>query len=250
VTNRRSEFDFGVVTFLDILGWKGIWERKQNPLEPLDKIVEILREELSKEFNHDVISISDTIALFTKSIHPSVDESKLSAFMRGLNSRQNVNRMVIHHGFLISNCLSRSIEYEIPIRGATCIGEFKYDEGRFLGPAVDEAAEWYETADWIGVHLTPSAFFYVGEELENWVNYSPPFKKGPSWETLCANWTNNWGLDLLSIGIEGKVLVDDRKFSLEQKFFEFGPIGPDIAGKFTNTLKFFDEFANDEVTTG
>ena len=27
----------------------------------------------------------------------------------------------------------------------------------FVGKAVDEAASWHEQADWIGVHLTPSA---------------------------------------------------------------------------------------------
>ena len=30
-----------------------------------------------------------------------------------------------------------------------------------LGPAIDEAAQYYELADWIGVHLTPSAFSAV-----------------------------------------------------------------------------------------
>ena len=242
MTEKLSEFDFGVVTFLDILGWKGIWERNENPLEPLDKIMQLLNDSSTGHSKIDIINISDTIAIFSKYEVPPKEETEWKAIWGKFEKSIEIKSMVDYHGLLLSYCLPSSIDYEIPIRGATSVGDFIFNEGRFLGPAVDEAAEWYEAADWIGVHLTPSAKFSLTQPLDHWVNYPPPFKKGPSWETPCINWTRNWFSD------QG-FPVEVRKYILQQKFLNLGPIGPDIVGKFTNTLKFFDQFVQDEVPT-
>lgn len=71
--------DMGAVTFLDVLGWKGIWQQNEIAIETLYALIQMTSEEVKKisleysevkEFRGKseitkVLSISDTIALFT-----------------------------------------------------------------------------------------------------------------------------------------------------------------------------------------
>jgi len=47
------------------------------------------------------------------------------------------------------------------LRGCISIGPYVEADERFLGDLADEAAEWYERADWIGVVLCPTADMLV-----------------------------------------------------------------------------------------
>jgi hypothetical protein len=65
---------------------------------------------------------------------------------------------VIETPFIIEGC---------PLRGAFAVGEFFVgDERTVLGPAVSDAASWFEAADWIGVHATPHASMVIQSVLE------------------------------------------------------------------------------------
>ena len=126
--------------------------------------------------------------------------------------------------------IPRSIELEIPIRGVISFGEFDTVDNIFVGKAVDEAATWHELADWIGVHLTPSAeYIFQNKTSECWVTYSPPIKALQGFDFQCVNWTIDW---------------EAREKEIEcikAKFCRLGPIIPEIAGKFANTLKFVED---------
>jgi len=62
---------------------------------------------------------------------------------------------------------THSIRSNTPFRGALGIGEFYIgDEQTILGPAVSDAASWYESADWIGIHATPHATMFIQSLLE------------------------------------------------------------------------------------
>lgn len=159
----------GAITFLDVLGWKGIWQRKDNPIQVLDE----LREKLQENANiygrgrnirkTNVLSISDTIVLLT-------DVTEIESAKDALDL----------HGQLCAETLFYSLEQGIPLRGATGFGEFSVNTKNniFVGKAIDETASWHEQADWIGVFMTPSAFYaYDGEKAKWWINYEPPLKK-------------------------------------------------------------------------
>jgi len=217
----------GVVTFLDVLGWKGVYDRKRDAIESLSELVEGLRtqaELLRGNLTRDVVikSISDTIGIFT------------------LCAEQEASTAIDAHGELCAWVIPQSIISEIPVRGATAFGDFELGENIFVGRAIDEAAAWHEQTDWIGVHLTPSAeyMFSPAPEQKTWARYTPPHKMRLNWMPHCVNWTNKW-----------RNRVDEIS-RLKSKFRLLGPIMPEIAGKFVNTLNFIEHIQPTERPVG
>ena len=223
----------GVVTFLDILGWKGIYQRNDDPLSTLQVFIKRLGERLSywQEASSlrnptTVRTISDTIALFA---HASPHEAQ---------------PIMDLHGKVCADMIPLSIQWGIPVRGALCFGEFDERDNMFVGKAVDEAASWYEAADWIGVHMTPSAALLypttLSAETSNdvWRLYAPPFSKGGAWETRCVNWPGLADQEESYIGYSYADMKTD--------FRQMGPIGPEIVGKYTNTLRFWDKMMDSQ----
>ncbi len=207
----------GVITFLDVLGWKGVYSRKTNAIHILMQLIEGVRSQAEEHRgritgNIEVKSISDTIVIFT----PCKEEE--------------VSVAIDIHGALCQWIIPKSIDAEIPVRGAISYGEFEVNGNIFVGKGVDEAAAWHEQADWIGVHLTPSAeyLFDVEDGRAQWVSFSPPTKTPLKWEPHCIDWTADWQ-------DRSKKIQDIKK-----KFCLLGPIVPEIAGKYANTLKFIE----------
>lgn len=207
----------GAATFLDVLGWKGIWERNQSAILQLQSFVKQMQkksQEISDKYMDspdlrgkskptEVISISDTVAIFTAA-SPQI--------------------AISIHAELCSWALSYALEQELPLCGAISYGEYSIADNIMLGYAVDEAASWHETTDWIGVILTPSAKMYLKNELPEFViKYeSIPFKKSMKTLNLCVKWNFD----------------DDTKlYDIIQKK---GPHVPEIAPKYLNTLQFLN----------
>ena len=210
---NRVNITKGAVTFLDVLGWKGIWERHNDAADRLYSLVKEIEDkathfdEVAGNENKEmrgirttVLSISDTIAIFT----PGEPKGSLKI-----------------HAELCKHAIPESVRRLIPLRGATCYGEFSIKENIMVGPAVDEAASWHEDTDWIGVFLTPSALYSIEDLPCGWINYSPPFKSKGFGLTGCVDWKFN---------------ITEK--SLEEIFYDMGPLIPEIASKYSNTLKF------------
>ena len=51
-------------------------------------------------------------------------------------------------------------------RGAVSIGDFLYENNVVLGPAVFDAHDWYEVADWCGVIFSPKIQLWLESALE------------------------------------------------------------------------------------
>lgn len=208
----------GVVTFLDVLGWKGVCDRKHDAIPTLTRLIDGVRKRAEQSARGRILgkvevkSISDTIAIFTY----CSDEETVAA--------------IEIHGELCQWLIPESIDSEIPVRGATAFGDFEIGENIFVGKAIDEAASWHEQSDWIGVHLTPSAEYVFKRKASGsaWSPFAPPNKTRLNWNPHCVDWTKDW---------------TDRERKVEEikdKFRRLGPIVPEIAGKFTNTLQFVD----------
>lgn len=205
----------GVVTFLDVLGWKGVYDRKRDAIGSLIRLVDGARNEALKKrgrIMHEITvqSISDTIALF--------------AFAE----EREISDVIEAHGEICKRLIGDSIEAELPVRGAIAYGKFQIRDSIFVGKGIDEAASWHEQSDWIGVHLTPSAEFVFkpNPQSQTWLHYEPPFKNRLRWSTHCVDWTNDW---------RNREAEEEM---VKQKFYRLGPILPEIAGKLTNTLAF------------
>lgn len=221
-TNDREKIEvktqFGAVTFLDVLGWKGIWQENRSMVESLHSLIIKTREkadEITLEYIEEhrdlrgkeevttVLSISDTIAIFT--------------------AAQPIVAIEIQ-ARICSWLLEYAIGQSIPLRGAISYGEYSIKDNIMLGYAVDEAASWHETTDWIGVVITPSAKFQINElEVKKMIQYDYiPFKKPIKSLNLCVDWEYEDKNDLLKI--------------IQKK----GPHIPEIAPKYLNTLAFID----------
>lgn len=203
----------GAVTFLDVLGWKGIWEREKDAVDVLHGLIKEItqnsidvtniigsEEGAERGITTKVLSISDTIAIFT-----------FGDPFHAIKIHAEICRLAI----------PESIKRKLPLRGAICYGECSFRGNIMVGPAVDEAASWHESTDWIGVILTPSAKFQLrGNYPGQLVEYSKiPFKKKTDGLDRCVGWE----------------FPDEELYEL---FNEMGPFVPEIAPKYLNTLNF------------
>lgn len=228
-SSKESKNQNGAVTFLDVLGWKGIWrdrnqEDRRNPIESLDNLIEkiiIQGKKLGEQYNYalvdrfnrgasngiDVLSISDTIVLFTPG-PPDVAiniHSKLSAF-----------------------ALQEGLKYGLLLRGAISYGEYDKKKNIMIGSAVDEAASWHESTDWIGVIFTPSATFAMqGKCPQQCIEYPCiPFKKSIKGLNWCVDW--QYGDDM-----------EKEVQTLYQAFLKRSPHMLEVAPKYLHTIEFF-----------
>lgn len=206
----------GAVTFLDVLGWKGIWQQNSSAIETLRGLVQETMNKaitISNEYSEqpefrgkkeitNVLSISDTIAVFTEG--------------------SPTNTIEIHTK-ICSWLLGHALNQEIPIRGAISYGEYIVQDNIMLGYAVDEAASWHESTDWIGVILTPSAQMKIDNDIALVTEYNKiPFKQSEKNLIKCVDW----------------------QFPEQERLMEVitakGPLTPDIAPKYLNTLAFLN----------
>ncbi|MEK7412851.1 MAG: hypothetical protein AAB263_06000 [Planctomycetota bacterium] len=219
--SKETSRQAGVVTFLDVLGWKGVYDRQANAITSLKGLVDgVIKQAVEKrgrlsgvDSDVKIKSISDTIAIFT------------------FCNDTEITKAIEIHGELCQWLIPESIKVELPMRGATSCGEFEISDNIFVGKAVDEAASWHEQGNWIGVNLSPSAQFAfspVGNS-SSWTQYSAPLKVQMKWQPYCVNWMANW------------ILPETRRKLICSSFQRMGPIVPEIAPKFINTLAFIDE---------
>jgi hypothetical protein len=219
-TEENLESELGAVAFLDVLGMRGIWQQDTNMLKKLHALIQetIKRsKEISDpyantiEFQNPrrgqeitkVLSISDTIALFTTG-----------------NSEKTIEIQAKICAWLLEYALLQGI----PLRGAISYGDYMLKDNITLGYAVDEAASWHEATDWIGVILSPSAQIRAnGSELEAITDYAHiPFKQTEKNLTMCVDWD-----------------IKDKS-KLHKVILSKGPHTPEIAPKYLNTLAFLN----------
>lgn len=211
---------YGVVTFLDVLGWKGVWQRKNEAISDLENIVKAIKSKAEKQERglstnpSSIMIVSDTIVIFTEADY------------------NTVNDKIEFHGELCAEAIPISIKKGLPLRGATSFGEVVISSTNsiFAGKAIDEAASWHEKADWIGVFLTPSAnFIFDNFESKYWTKYNPPFKiKELGYQTHTAVWFR-------------PINNNDFLNEVKKDFIQLAPLIPEIVSKFTNTIDYIDK---------
>lgn len=160
---NNFHFEWGAVTLLDFLGWKGVWmndykqqsqsvQFNRNSLQMLASLIQQINDVCTAWCEKNgiklkFISISDTIALFS----PCKGRD---------NDAENYNMLKLH-AELCSKVMDMSADAGFALRGAITIGEYAYLGNIIVGPGVDECASWYEQVDWLGVIFAPSAQFTI-----------------------------------------------------------------------------------------
>jgi hypothetical protein len=160
-------------------------------------------------------------------------------------------------GYLISLSFIAGLK----LRGALSYGEFYYDKGVIIGPAIADAACWYEQTELIGLISTPNTSEIlrpyltvnslnsedksikqkVNEVLCNyarlyWPKYDVPSKKTPSINTLCLNWP----YQLLLLGPEITEFTGEHVSSFLYRKLRTAKKPPEAKTKYDNTKIFYD----------
>jgi len=144
----------GYVMMFDVLGFKEfvskrkdvdffeIWSQIRKSL--IEKKVEL--EEQSSLLDIDVLCLSDTLIVCMSFKNKTKLDPRL---LLGLLPK------------LIDTFFHFRFMEGIFFRGAISFGEYRCDmlNNIAMGNAIDEAYEWHELTDWIGVILSPSAEF-------------------------------------------------------------------------------------------
>ena len=176
----QSNFKKGAVAFLDVLGWKGIWQRRQNVLNEFNNFYDNIttfinyyndilvppytsKELKFKDFEINVSILSDTIIIICSKLEKTSEHESIIC-SEELEILSVVCSFIMAQGFVLG----------FPFRGALNYGEFSCSSLEFnsssnpssnipstyLGPAIDEVAYWYECHNDIGVIIIPSNQVY------------------------------------------------------------------------------------------
>ena len=203
----------GYLTFADILGWKGIWQKQNNDNGKINNIKKLLsvKNKIDKKFNkyvgnYNLNLISDTFVIYARNFELS---NKLSKE-------------------LIKLCL----EKDLLIRGVTSYGECYNKDMVYVGQAVDEAASWHEKGEEIVIFYTASAKLNKNlsdNELEKYYLKNNEVNiKGGKIKTYFINWYNE---------------------TTEKRFYEIMKkeiIYPEISLKYFNTENRLNEILHPE----
>jgi len=142
--------------------------------------------------------------------------------------------------------MMHSFESQILFRGSISVGEFRLVDdatNTVMGPAVSDAAAWYNQADWIGIAATPHATMFIQSLLEResknldhiLVDHDVPLRvKGSSVNAKAVNWPKAFYVT----GLRPKLKGGARSMILSFLARHRVPLGTE--SKYQNTIDFFD----------
>ena len=151
---------------------------------------------------------------------------------------------ILSLGSWVSSFVIAGLKNKILWRGAMSCGEYIWSNSSILGPAVADAASWYEMADWFGVVATPACGHTISLISEtfrcrfkdsnspisglSFVEYKVPMKDGREIDL----WSVGWPGALLLTQAEGR----KKLFELLKAFH----VPPGTESKYHNSIKYFD----------
>jgi len=229
-----------LICILDILGTKGIWTEHniKEYFEIIDEIESKLSE--SKVYfesiakNHalkfDFVTFSDSL------IVTLINENRYDYFFDEAIGPFSQLILGIFQGYMANKFL---------LRGAISYGNIEKRGSHFIGPAVDDAAEYYEQQDMIGVCLTPKASIAMEYSIE-WnrqykninidrflIKYRTPLKSKVEMDLYQINYIDHF----FEPKKEGKQMDPFSTFCL---FMRDRNIPTTAISKYNNSIAFFN----------
>ncbi len=151
-------------------------------------------------------------------------------------------------GFRLANVLARALSGSgVMFRGAITTGDFWAAQQVLAGPAIREAKNYADIADWAGVVLGPSCelpWYEVARTRPNWfdsrfVRYPVPLRSGGELDLYALNWPKY---------LEGE--ASRRPFRTIMEAFLPSSPDPDAFRKYRNTMEFAHSCLRDRMTSG
>lgn len=197
-SSSHTRLKQGYVLMLDVLGFKDMVSKDLGE-EFINKWVEIRArimekksqlEEKIKDVEIDILCLSDTVIICI-ALKPMKHELKPDLLISIIPS-------------ILDSFFMELFRDKIFMRGAISYGQYRcdMDSNIVMGKALEEAYEWHDVTDWIGVILSPSAkyaseAFVLNGDINNplvkivvdrFIKFNVPFKAGISLETYSFNW--------------------------------------------------------------
>jgi hypothetical protein len=225
---EKGTMEEGAVTFLDVLAWKGVWQRQgDGAIELCEHVIELLRTVMTMFGDNEGQSWAGNFGGIKTSVRGLSNTIAISSI-------GPAEKTLVYHSALLAMTFGIAFRKGIPLRGAVSFGDFLVKDQRdldttlLIGPAVDEVAAWYEAVEWIGAVLTPSSYFRWPQEQaidESYVvEYNVPVKGRGKHAMKCVNWLREFKDEKeLANGFLGMASV----------------VTPDIAAKYQNTFDFY-----------
>ena len=223
----------GIVSIIDILGTKGSWKgsKPTNIHKNWNKLIHntrsLLGSENSFEDKSTLVTFSDTMFITVKG--------------------KNADDLLCAFSKTIWSVIVESIRMDMPIRGCVSCGKFFLQNNFFTGKAVDEAAQYYQLPQWIGISAAPSAHSVINNmitkstDLANqyFARHDIPLKNSIEQDAWVVNWPRQ-------CDEHEDVADDDVLSSIEQTIDrKLGSLTDiDAALKWRNTRKFCSHVHN------
>ena len=224
---------FGLVAYVDVLGTKEFWKNSKPEDIPkiwnkfTTKFHDILKLTMKDQVKLTFNSFSDTIIITLE--YPDVDY------------------LLRKFGVAVWNAIVRSIELDIPIRGCFSLGSFYHKGNFFIGEAITESAQYYELPQWIGISAAPSANLALeklSKKIPSLYTYyhkcSIPLKNSIEQEAWAIKWPELY--ETMRIANENEKDQPHILEIIDSKLEKIKNI--DVALKWRNTRKFFDDVIN------
>jgi hypothetical protein len=179
----------GLIAILDALGAANYTDAEISRfLESRGLVLKLLmRNANSKEISGDIdasrvttFTFNDTVLIVYKTEVPA--------------TLDDVNRFCL----LLRKFSVDSLAKGILFRGSVAVGTFYVDDATntVMGPAVTDAAAWYDSADWVGIHATPHATLAIQQLVEErrgalehvLIDYPVPMKVSSPVVVKAINW--------------------------------------------------------------
>lgn len=255
----------GVVAMLDALGVTGMWARSspetvERQVKNWQEIIAIFHTFASGVLSQpdivrrcQVYSFSDTIIIVMEG-EPSVDADAPTG-VPGVRTPDLLMLM----GEALKRAFYTALTLGVFFRGAITAGTFheslpasrdaagspSLGQPLLIGPAIDNVAEWYEQADWMGVLVTPNATYHLtlldslaaGSPVHQaYTKHHIPIKQGRDGSIKPRElWALAW--PQFAVATTGSV-TEARAQVLTA--FAIEPIGLAPLSKYEHTLQFFE----------
>jgi hypothetical protein len=231
---KKYHKSYGLIVLIDALGTKGIWKRNESEdiLKKWTQFIKNIRDSvvtgLSNLSQVSFASFSDTIVI-------TVDSDNIEDTLRKTSE-------------LLSSHIIESMLIDMPIRGCMSVGEFYRGEQLIIGPAIDEAAEYYTLPQWIGISASPSAHLLIERMYKrDPIGTSSFFQKFtiPLNKSVEQNaWAMNW-VDIADQFVkDNSEIISGKKYdqipdAIYENLEKYSDVG--VSLKWRNTLKFYED---------
>ncbi|WP_061290347.1 hypothetical protein [Azotobacter vinelandii] len=176
------------VAHFDMLGMSTL--TKRDPESAWQKLCDLSRAR--NERLHLEIERSDTNEILTDQVHSFIFSDTMIAFSKG-NTQNDALALIL----LTTEVFTQALHYCIPLRGGISQGRFSFNfaANLFSGPALADAYELGETAQWLGIvvdertaEIAKSIPLRSAQNEDVIVKWDVPLKNGVSISRNVVNW--------------------------------------------------------------